>query len=117
VPEGGFTNSASLPLFAGQQMWLGWYGHELLWHGFSEDIRRRHDRLFLLYNGQMPDAGRWLLAQGIDYVLWYRDGDTPMLWEAVNRTLGQDFVWTDILTYPEDGRRAGFWRRAPETGR
>lgn len=117
VPEGGFTNSASIPLFAGQPMWLGWYGHELLWHGFSEDIRRRHDRLFLLYNGQMPDAGQWLLAQGIDYVLWYRDGDTPMLWEAVNRSLGQAYVWTDILTYPEDGRRAGFWRRAPATGR
>jgi hypothetical protein len=117
VPEGGFTNSASLPLFAGQQMWLGWYGHELLWHGFSEDIRRRHDRLFQLYNGQMPDAGRWLLAQGIDYVLWYRDGDTPQLWEKVNSTLGSAFVWTDILTYPEDGRRAGFWRRAPASGR
>jgi hypothetical protein len=113
VNEAGFTNSASIPLFAGQRMWLGWYGHELLWHGYSEDIRRRHDRLFQLYNGVMPDAGKWLVAQGIDYVLWYRDGDTPELWKKVNRTLGTEWVWTDILTYPEDGRTAGFWRRAP----
>jgi uncharacterized membrane protein len=78
--EGAFTNQAVLPLLAGQRMWLGWYNHELLWRGFSEDIRRRHDRLMLFYNGGMPNAGKWLLGQGIDYVLWYRDGDTPQLW-------------------------------------
>jgi uncharacterized membrane protein len=109
--EGGFTNSAVIPLFAGQRMWLGWYGHELLWRGFSEDIRRRHDKLTLFYNGGLPDAGKWLLAQGIDYVLWYRPGDTPELWDKVNATIGAGYVWTDILTYPEGGRRAGFWRR------
>jgi hypothetical protein len=43
--EGGFTNSAVIPLFAGQTMWLGWYGHELLWREFREDVRRRHDAL------------------------------------------------------------------------
>jgi uncharacterized membrane protein len=109
---GGFTDSAVIPLFAGQRMWLGWPDHELLWRGFSEEISRRHDRLMLFYNGQMTNAGKWLLAQGIDYVLWYRDGDTPALWRQVSGTIGPDYVWTDILTYPDEGRRVGFWRRA-----
>jgi Uncharacterized membrane protein (DUF2298) len=108
--EGGFTNSAVLPLMAGQKMWLGWFGHELLWRGFSEDIRRRHDRLDQLYAGTMPDAGHWLAAQGIDYVLWYRAGDTPELWGKVNDSIGPGYGWTEILAY-EDGRRVGFWRR------
>jgi hypothetical protein len=115
--EGGFTNSAVIPLFAGQSMWLGWYGHELLWREFREDIRRRHDRLMRLYEGGIPDAGTWLMAQGIDYVLWYRPGDTPELWEKVNRTMGPGYLWTDILTYPDDGRRVGFWRRIRAAGR
>jgi hypothetical protein len=115
--EGGFTNSAVIPLFAGQSMWLGWYGHELLWREFREDVRRRHDRLMRLYGGEIPDAGTWLMAQGIDYVLWYRPGDTPELWEKVNRTMGPGYLWTDILTYPDDGRRVGFWRRIRAAGR
>ncbi len=114
--EGGFVNSSVLPLFAGQRMWLGWYGHELLWRAFREDVRARHDLLFKLYDGAMPGAGDWLAAQGIDYVLWYREGDTPELWEKVNGTIGPGFVWCDILTYPEEGRRVGYWKRvsAPE---
>jgi hypothetical protein len=112
--EGGFVNSAVLPLFAEQRMWLGWFGHELLWHGYPEDIRRRHDRLMLLYSGGMPDAGKWLVAQGIDYVLWYRPEDTPQLWEKVNKSVAPEFIWCDILTYQdEDGRRVGLWKRAP----
>jgi len=111
--QGGFVNSSVIALFAGQRMWLGWFGHEGLWRAYREDIHRRHEQLFRLYGGQMPDAGKWLVAQGIDYVLWYRDGDTPELWEAVNRTIGPGYVWCDILTYPENGRRVGFWKRVP----
>jgi hypothetical protein len=112
--KGGFTDSAVIPLFAGQRMWLGWWGHELLWRENSEDIRRRHDRLMLFYNGGIPDAGKWLVAQGIDYVLWFRPGDTPEMWEKINKAVGSDYIWTDILTYQnEDGRRVGFWKRAP----
>ena len=109
--EGGFVDSSVLPLFAGQRMWLGWYGHELLWRAYREDVRRRHEQLFKLFDGNMPDAGKWLVAQGIDYVLWYRPGDTPELWEKLNKSIGSGYVWCDILTYPEDGRRVGFWKR------
>ncbi|MFY9925276.1 MAG: DUF2298 domain-containing protein [Opitutaceae bacterium] len=111
--KGGFTNSAVIPLFAGQRMWLGWWGHELLWRANSEDIRRRHDKLMLFYNGQVPDSGKWLAAQGIDYVLWYRPGDTPELWERINKEVAPEYVWCDILTYQdEDGRKVGLWKRA-----
>ena len=117
--KGAFTDSAVIPLFAGQQMWLGWWGHELLWRENREDVRRRHDRLMLFYSGGIDgtgsnSAGKWLLSQGIDYVLWYRPGDTPELWDKINKQISPEYVWTDILTYQnEDGRRVGLWRRAP----
>jgi hypothetical protein len=112
--KGAFTDSAVIPLFAGQQMWLGWWGHELLWRENREDVRRRHDRLMLFYSGGITDGGKWLLSQGIDYVLWYRPGDTPEMWEKINKNISPEYVWTDILTYQnEDGRRVGLWRRAP----
>ena len=38
----------------------------------------------------MPDAGKWLEAQGIDYVLWYRQGDTAELWNKVNKAVGPE---------------------------
>jgi hypothetical protein len=109
---GGFTNSAVIPLFAGQRMWLGWWGHELLWRENREDVRRRHDQLMKFYAGERPDAGLWLTAQGIDYILWYRPGDTPEMWTKINAAVSPQYIWVDILTYQdEDGRRVGFWRR------
>ena len=113
--EGGFTNSAVIPLFAGQRMWLGWYGHELLWREFREDVRKRHESLMRLFDGEMPGAGKWLVAQGIDYVLWYREGDTPELWRKVNDSVGPEYVWCDILTY-QDEREDGRPCRAMEAG-
>jgi hypothetical protein len=59
----------------------------------------------------MPKCGQWLSSQGIDYVLWYRTGDTPELWATINGQMGRAYAWTDILTYPEEGRRVGFWKR------
>ena len=109
---GGFTNSSVIPLFAGQKMWLGWFGHELLWRGFPEDIRRRHDLLMKLYAGDIPEAGRWLQSQEIDYVLWYRPGDTPELWSKIDKSVSPQYSWCEILAY-DDGRKVGFWRRDP----
>jgi hypothetical protein len=118
--EGGFTNSAVIPLFAGQSMWLGWWGHEQLWREYREDIRRRYLNLMHLYDGEMPAAGKWLEAQSIDYVLWYRPGDDQLLWHKVNESVGPEYMWVDILTYDnpaDDGPRVGFWRRAPKRRR
>jgi hypothetical protein len=118
--QGGFVNSAVIPLFAGQRMWLGWWGHELLWRENREDVRRRHDLLMKFYagdfgSGDLANAGNWLEAQGIDYVLFYRPGDTPEMWAKINAAVSPQYIWVDILTYQdEDGRRVGFWRRAPD---
>jgi uncharacterized membrane protein len=115
-PQGGFVNSSVVPLLAGQSMWIGWFGHELLWRGYPEDIFKRHDFLMKVYAGQVPDAGRQLLSQDIDYVLWYRQSDTPDLWAGLNRTLAPQYVWCELLSYVPDGEvgpRVGFWRRAP----
>jgi hypothetical protein len=112
--QGGFTDSAIIPLFAGKQLWLGWSGHELLWRSFKDEIRRRFTALTLLFNGDMPDAGKWLSSQGIDYVLWYRPDDTPELWEKVNRSIGPGYEWLDVRVFQEkdqDVRRVGYWRR------
>jgi uncharacterized membrane protein len=117
---GGFTNSAVIPLFAGQRMWLGWYGHELLWREFREDVRRRRDSLASLYDGSMPDAGRWLASQGIDYVLWYRPGDTAELWNRVNSAVAPQYLWCDILTYEngtDTAQRVGLWKRVHPAAR
>jgi hypothetical protein len=114
--DGAFTNSCVIPLFAGQRMWLGWWSHEQLWREFREDIRRRYLSLVTLYDGEMPDAGKWLAAQGIDYVLWYRPGDDAPKWDKVNASVGPQYIWVDILTYQNpsnDGPRVGFWRRVP----
>jgi hypothetical protein len=111
-PQGGFTDSGIIPLFAGKQLWLGWAGHELLWRSFKDEIRRRFTGLQMLFNGEMPDAGKWLSAQGIDYVLWYRPADTPELWGKVNRSIGSGYEWLDLRIYPEqDAQKVGFWRR------
>ncbi len=114
---GGFTDSAVLPLFAGHRMWLGWFGHELLWRNNREDVRRRHDELLQLYEGERAGAGAWLAGQGVDYILFYRPGDSPPVWGKLNRELAPEYIWCDILTFDnEDGRRVGFWRRAPSGG-
>ncbi len=114
---GGFTDSAVLPLFAGHTMWLGWAGHEGLWRGYRRDIETRHAELMQLYGAGRPDAGHWLYAQGIDYILFYRTGDAPALWERMDKELSPEYVWCDILTDPGTfGRRVGFWKRNPDLG-
>jgi hypothetical protein len=109
--KGAFTTYSALPLLAGQRLWLGWYGHEMLWRGYPNFIHERYEKLTRFYDGDLPDSGTWLGAQGIDYILWYRPGDTPELWERINRMMAPRYLWTDILTYPDSGRRVGFWRR------
>ena len=106
-----YTNSACLPLFAGHRLWLGWVGHELLWHGYAADVAQRQDRLMQFFRGEMPDSANWLRAQGIDYVLWYQDADTNEIWAKLAEDLKGSFVWQEVFTAP-DGRKSGLWRRA-----
>ena len=105
-----YTNSACLPLFAGHQLWLGWHGHELLWHGYATDIAQRQDRLFQFFRGEMANPVNWLRAEGIDYVLWYQEADNNETWAKLDQELRANFVWLEIFTAP-DGRKTGLWRR------
>ncbi len=104
-----FTNSACLPLFAGHRMWLGWVGHELLWHGFASDIAQRQERLLQFYRGEMPTPVNWLSAERIDYVLWYQEADTNEIWAKLDQELRANYTWQEIFTAP-DGRKTGLWR-------
>lgn len=106
-----YTNSACLPLFAGHRLWLGWVGHELLWHGYAADVGQRQERLMQFFRGEMVDSANWLKAQGIDYVLWYQDADTNETWTKLAEDLKGSFVWQEVFTGP-DGRKSGLWRRA-----
>lgn len=108
-PE-SFTNSACLPLLAGHKMWLGWVGHEQLWRGYRDDIAQRQQRLADFFNGDLDNAGQWARGQGIDYVLWYQNGDDEALWQRLNSKL-TGFTWEEIFRRP-DGKRVGLWRVA-----
>jgi hypothetical protein len=111
--EGGFTNSAVIPLFAGQRMWLGWYGHELLWREYREDVRRRHDQLVSSSTARCPTRASGSWPRGLTTCSGTGRGDTPELWEKVNkadRPRGTSGATSSPT--PEDGRRVGFWKRA-----
>jgi len=105
-----YTNTACLPLFAGDHLWLGWFGHEQLWHGYAGDIAQRQDRLMNFFNGDMAEAPGWLVSEKIDYILWYQPADSKELWTKISEAIRADYIWCDVLTAP-DGRRIGFWRR------
>ncbi|MDX2188147.1 MAG: hypothetical protein SFV32_14535 [Opitutaceae bacterium] len=105
-----YTNSASLPLFAGHRMWLGWVGHEALWRGYSGDIWQRQDNLNKLFAGEMENAGEWASVHGADYVLWYQEQDTNELLEVVGTGMKSHYLWKEIFVTPE-GKRVGYWVR------
>ncbi|MBP7143023.1 MAG: hypothetical protein KBA71_14020 [Opitutaceae bacterium] len=115
-----FTNSACLPLFAGHSLWLGWLNHEQLWRGYREDLPQRQAALFKFFNGEMAKPREWLLANDIDYVLWYQEQDTLALWQKINAGMGPDYLWVEIFAHDFDnGPKAGFWRRVrtgPDAG-
>lgn len=107
-----FTNSACLPLFAGHSMWMGWLNHEQLWRGYREDLPQRQAALFKFFNGEMEKPREWLLANDIDYVLWYQEQDTLALWKAINARMGPEYLWVEIFSHDfENGPKAGFWKR------
>lgn len=105
----GQPSLVSLPLHAGHGMWLGWDGYSSLWRGFPEDVPHRRRRLEAVFDGQDAAAGRWMAAEGIDYVLFYRESETKERWDAMDRSLRPHYLWCEI--YREGDRPVGFWRR------
>jgi len=108
-PELDFTNTSAMTLLSGQRAYLGWMGHEQLWRGYQPEIQYRYDRLQQFYKGDMSDAGTWMTAQGINYILWFKQLDLDPLWEKVDSTLHPEYTWHEL--YNDRGHRVGLWER------
>lgn len=110
--DSGSEGLASLPLYAGHRLWLGWDGYEGLWRGFPEDVARRRRTLVDFYEGTLTGSAEWLLSEGVDYVLFYRVTDTVARWKTLDQRIGRAYVWCEIMVWED--RVIGFWkRRAP----
>jgi len=101
-----FCNQSAMSLFAGQPSYLGWEGHELLWRGYSMNIRYRYAQMQLFYSGDMPAPGEWLKGQDIEYVLWFKSQDQEAVWAKINTALQGTYRWHD--TFSQD-KHIGLW--------
>lgn len=99
----------SVPLHAGHAMWLGWDGYSSLWRGFPEDVPHRRRRVEAAFDGLDPDAGTWMAAEGIDYVLFFREQETRERWVVIDQALRRNYLWCEL--YRDGDRPVGFWRR------
>jgi len=108
-PEGeGFVNHSAMTLFAGQQCYLGWLGHEQLWRGYSHDIRYRYEQMKRFYSGDMPAPAEWLRGQDIQYVLWFKSQDQEAAWGKINAALQGAYRWHDTFSHDT---HIGLWIR------
>jgi hypothetical protein len=121
-PGADFSNYAAMTTLSGQQSYLGWLGHEGLWRGYPEDIQYRYMMMENLYNGNLPNAGEYMQAQGVTYILWFKDisenklwkkdFDLDDLWSQIDSSLHPQYVWHEF--YRTDQRRVGLWEvKAP----
>jgi hypothetical protein len=101
-----FTNQSAMSLFAGQPCYMGWEGHELLWRGYSLEIRYRYAQMQLFYTGTMPDAGEWLKGQDIEYVLWFKKVDQEPAWSKINAAIQGNYRWHDTFSHD---KHIGLW--------
>jgi len=102
----GFVNQSAMSLFAGQPCYLGWESHELLWRGYSLDIRYRYAQVKLFYSGDMPEPAEWLKGQDIKYVLWFKSQDQAPAWAKINTAIQGTYRWHDTFS---QGKPIGLW--------
>jgi len=101
-----FCNQSAMSLFAGQPCYMGWEGHELLWHAYSLEIRYRYAQMKLFYSGDMPAPGEWLKGQDIQYVLWFKSQDQEAAWTKINAAIQGTYRWHDTFSH---GNHIGLW--------
>jgi hypothetical protein len=112
----GFASQPALSLFAGQECYMGWLGHEQLWRGYAHDIRYRFEMVKFFYSGNMPDAAEWLQAQNIQYVVWYKEPNKDReketvqesVWSKINEQLRGSYRWHDTFSHDD---HIGLWIR------
>jgi uncharacterized membrane protein len=117
IAEGAFTPAPSLTLFAGQTAFMGWSEHEKLWRGQRVDIEARRRDVARFYAGEMEDSLDWLLANGIDHVLWLKTEDKQPAGalERIGTQIRSAYIWREY--YRAGAFRVGVWSRVPGAGR
>jgi hypothetical protein len=121
-PGDDFSNYSAMTVLSGQHAFIGWIGHEQFWRGYLPELQYRYDHLKDFYDGKMPHAGEWMRAQGIDYILWFKDGSNPLwinhgdsdqLWDTINSSLQPQYTWHEFYHMPT--RRVGLWEKTKPT--
>ena len=132
MPTGGYTVQPSLAILAGQTAFLGWPNHENVWRGNRADIDAREREVGTFYRGEwpraparcrqglapgkprgLPDAARWLRANGIHFVVWGRDDNQlpPMTFDRVNDSIKDGYAWHGF--YEVGNYHVGLWQVLP----
>jgi hypothetical protein len=108
LPDRAYIPAPALIILAGQTALLGWPNHEDTWRGYRADIDHRLKEITQFYNGDLPEAERWLEANHVEYILWLGE-DGPF--EKIDRQIHDGYFWRDYAE--ENSMRNGLWARRP----
>jgi uncharacterized membrane protein len=110
MPTGAYTIQPDLTMLAGQTAFLGWPNHENVWRGNRADVNAREREVNAFFRGDMPEAWRWLEANGIRYVIWGRDDNQlpPTTFDRVNDSIKEAYLWRGY--YEVGAYHVGLWQ-------
>jgi uncharacterized membrane protein len=109
LADRAYIPAPALIIFSGQTALLGWANHEDTWRGYRADIDHRLDAINRFYNGDLPDAERWLEQNRVKYVLWLKDdNEAPAgTFEKIDQQIRSRYFWTDFSVQTD--ARVGVW--------
>jgi hypothetical protein len=117
-----FAAKAIMPLLTGHNNFVGWSDHLRLWIGAQHVvINDRVEKATKFYQGTLPNANKWAIENGIDYILWSTSlqekhkarphkFQTPKEWKR-NWTINNEMLQEDYTWYKtqSDPRIEGMW--------
>lgn len=109
IPERSYVAPPSLTIFSGDTAFLGWPNHEDIWRGYRPDIDQRAQEVDKFYRGEIPDAGGWLVQNGIGYVVWHRDDNRLSTYTRLDNQLRGAYFWREFSSSADF--HAGVWCR------
>jgi uncharacterized membrane protein len=109
LADRAYIPAPALIMFAGQTALLGWPNHEDTWRGYRADIDHRMNEIIRFYNGDLPDAERWLEQNHVSYVLWLKDenGAPAGTFEKIDQQIRGRYFWNDYSV--ESTTKVGLW--------
>ncbi|HUA86883.1 MAG TPA: DUF2298 domain-containing protein [Bryobacteraceae bacterium] len=107
ISDRGYVPQPALAIFAGDLAFLGWPNHEDIWRGYLPEIDQRFDAVKKFYNGEVPDAARWLSGNRIAYVVWSHDDNQLNSFARVNDEIHGTYRWREFSSTPD--LHAGIW--------